>query len=103
MIQQFIKKPLPICAVKCIKENEDDIKGLLRSGVTEWEPVIENGEMVGVYVHSWEGIDPVYYDYSRNVNSGNKPYWIMRGLKGECYPCVSDDEEDSPLGYYEVK
>lgn len=32
---KFIKKPIPIDAVKCIKKNEDEIISLLEAGTTE--------------------------------------------------------------------
>lgn len=97
---KFIKKPIPIEAVKCIKENEQEIILLLDSCSTKWEKVLDSkNEIIGFNIHSWEGIDPVYYDAVLNENGNWKPYWIMKGLKGECYPCVADDVEDAPLGY----
>lgn len=96
---KFVKKPIPIEAVKCIKENEEEIINLLNSGTTEWEPITQGDEIVGYDIHSWEGVDPCYYDVTKNKNSNGKPYWIMKGLKSECYPCVADDTEDAPLGY----
>jgi len=101
---KFVKKPIPIDAVKCLKENEEEIIELLESGTTEWEKVLDDDyNVVGFNIHSWEGVDPVYYDVTKNKNSGGKPYWIMKGLKGECYPCVADDTEDAPLGYEPAK
>ena len=104
---KFIKKPQPIEAVKCIKENEAAIVALLNSGTTDWETVTDdNGAVVGFFIQSWEGVDPVYYDPTKNVDK-NHPngsiYWVMKGLKGECYPCVADDVDDAPLGYYQVE
>ena len=97
---KFIKKPIPIEAVKCIKENEQEIILLLDSCITKWEKVLgSKNEIIGFNIHSWEGIDAVYYDVILNENGNWKPYWIMKGLKGECYPCVADDVEDAPLGY----
>lgn len=97
---KFVKKPIPIDAVKCVKENEDEIISLLEAGTTDWEKVLDDDyNIIGFNVHSWEGVDPVYYDFSKNKNGGGKAYWIIKGLKGECYPCVADDAEDAPLGY----
>ena len=99
-MQKFIKKPIPICAVKCLQENAGEIEDLLESGVTAWEPILDDDyKVIGFHIHSWEGVDPVYFDVSKNKNGGGKPYWILKGLKGECYPCVADDEDDAPLGY----
>lgn len=101
---KFIKKPIPIDAVKCIKKNEDEIISLLEAGTTEWEKVLDdNYNVIGFNIHSWEGVDPVYYDFSKNKNGGGKAYWIIKGLKGECYPCIADDTEDAPLGYEKFK
>lgn len=97
---KFIKKPIPINAIKCTKDNEQEIILLLDSCVTKWEKVLDSkNEIIGFNIHSWEGIDPVYYDVILNENGNGKPYWIMKGLKGECYPCVADDIDDAPLGY----
>lgn len=101
---KFIKKPIPIDAVKCTKENEEEIISLLESGTTEWEKVPDdNHNVIGFNIHSWEGVDPVYYDFAKNKNGGGKAYWIIRGLKGECYPCIADDQDDAPLGYEKLK
>ena len=72
-IMLYVKKPIPVEAVKVEKENREQIIKLLRIGVTEWEE-LEDGFMV----HSWEGIEPVKYGSN---------YWIIKGIKGECYPC----------------
>ncbi len=101
---KFTKKLIPIDAVKCAKENEEEIISLLESGTTAWEKVLDdNCDVIGFNIHSWEGIDPVYYDFTKNKNGGGKAYWVIRGLKGECYPCAADDQEDAPLGYEKFK
>lgn len=100
MVEKFVKKPIPIDAIKCIKENEAEIEEFLESGKTSWDKVLDDDyNVIGFNIHSWEGIDPVYYDIKKNKNGHGKPYWIMKGLKGECYPCVADDTDDAPLGY----
>jgi len=75
-MRYFIKKAIPIAAVKVEVENREEIIELLQSGTTEWEET-PNGFMV----HSWEGIEPVTFGSN---------YWIIRGVKGECYPCEGD-------------
>ena len=82
----YIKKPIPVPAVKVEKENKKDIIELLKSGSTKWDE-LEDGFMV----YSWEGIEPVRYGSN---------YWIIRGIKGECYPCENSVFEES---YEEVK
>lgn len=85
-MKQYIKKPIPIYAVKVEKENRDEIIELLKMGVTDWEE-LDNGFLV----HSWEGVEPVVYGSN---------YWIIRGIKGECYPCEGNVFDES---YEEVK
>ena len=100
---KFIKKPQPIEAVKCTKENEAAIVALLNAGTTDWEVITDdNGTVIGYFIHSWEGVDPVYYDPAKNVNKKHPEgaiYWVMKGLEDECYPCIADSVEDAPLGY----
>ena len=100
---KVVKKPIPVDAVKCVKENEEEIIQLLNQGVTDFEPITQGEEIVGFYIHSWEGVDPVYYDVDKNKNGNGKPYWIIKGLKNEIYPCVADDVDDAPLGYQVVE
>ena len=94
----FIKKPLPIEAEKVTRDNVEAVEELLSNGTTPWERKYDSeGNFVGYNVHSWEGVDPVYFDAQRNTN--DSIYWIIKGLKGECYPCIADEEDDAPLGY----
>ena len=86
-IMLYVKKPIPVEAVKVEKENREQIIKLLRIGVTEWEE-LEDGFMV----HSWEGIEPVKYGSN---------YWIIKGIKGECYPCEGNVFNESYEEYKE--
>ena len=79
MIKQYVKKPIPVEAVKVEKENYKDIIALLEKGVTEWsEKLNADGDVIGFVIHSWEGVEPTLY---------NSDYYIIKGIKGECYPC----------------
>ena len=80
-MKKYVKKPIPVYAVKVEKENRDEIIELLKMGVTDWEE-LDNGFLV----HSWEGVEPVVYGSN---------YWIIRGIKGECYPCEGGVFEES--------
>ena len=80
-MRYFVKKPIPIQAVKVEKENHDEIVELLNTGTTFWKEV-DNGFLV----HSWEGIEPVTFGSN---------YWIIKGVKGECYPCEGNVFEES--------
>lgn len=80
-MKYYVKKAIPVAAVKVEKSNRKEIIELLLSGSTAWEE-LDNGFMV----HSWEGIEPVIYGSN---------YWIIRGIKGECYPCEGNVFEES--------
>ena len=77
----YTKKPIPVAAVKCEKENRKEIIELLQQGTTKWEELPD-----GFMVHSWEGVEPVKYGSN---------YWIIKGVKGECYPCEGGVFEQS--------
>ena len=99
----YTKRPIPVPAVKVTKENREEIIALLNSGTTGWEIVKENGEEVGFFVHTWEGIEPVYYDPTKNVDKDHPDgdyVWIIKGIHNECYPCYDDVFKES---YDEVK
>lgn len=80
-MKYYVKKPIPVAAAKVEKENREEIIELLKSGTTAWEELPD-----GFMVHSWEGIEPVKYGSN---------YWIIRGIKGECYPCEGNVFEES--------
>lgn len=80
-MKYYVKKPIPVAAAKVEKENREEIIELLKSGTTAWEELPD-----GFMVYSWEGIEPVKYGSN---------YWIIRGIKGECYPCEGNVFEES--------
>ena len=86
-LKKYVKKPIPIEAVKVEKENRDLIIKLLKKGVTDWEELED-----GFLVHSWEGAEPVKYGSN---------YWIIKGIKGECYPCEGNVFNESYEEYEE--
>lgn len=85
MLKYYVKKPIPVAAVKVEKSNREDIIELLMSGTTAWEELDD-----GFMVHSWEGVEPVIYGSN---------YWIIRGIKGECYPCEGGVFDESYAPY----
>ena len=92
-------KIAPVCAVEVVKENEEEIIKLLESGTTGFDILKdETGNIIGYMVHSWEGVEPVFYDITKNPKPSK--YWIIRGVKGECYPCEGNVFEER---YVEVK
>ena len=86
MIKYYVKKPIPVAAVKVERHNREDIIELLKSGTTAWKELDD-----GFIVYSWEGIEPVTYD---------SDYWIIRGIKGECYPCEGKVFKESYEAYF---
>ena len=85
MLKYYVKKPIPVAAVKVERANREDIIELLMSGTTAWRELSD-----GFMVHSWEGVEPVTYGSN---------YWIIRGIKGECYPCEGKVFEESYAPY----
>ncbi|MCI1244487.1 MAG: hypothetical protein LKG11_00805 [Bacilli bacterium] len=81
-----MKKPIPVEAVRVEKENREEIISMLSRGSTKWEEM-QNGFVV----HSWEGIEPTLY---------GSDYYIIKGIKGECYPCDGKVFRDSYTEFY---
>lgn len=89
MIKTYIKKPLPVQAVYLKEDSVDEIIKLLDSCVTEYEPLIDmkdKSKIVGFLIHSWEGAEPQLL---------GDDYYIIRGIKGEAYPCEGNVFRDS--------
>lgn len=94
----YVKRPIPVPAISVTKENEEEIINLLNSGTTGWQEIKQNGEIIGFHVHAWEGIEPVYYDITKNADKDHLNgtlVWIIKGIHNECYPCVDDVFQDS--------
>ena len=70
----FRKKPVVIEAVQWNGKNVGEVLNLLDTG--HLKAGIENGNVV---IHTLEGI-----------MVGDVGDWIIRGVKGECYPCKPD-------------
>ena len=71
---KYRKKPVVIDAVQWIGTNLGDVLNLLDSG--DRKAGIENGKVI---IYTLEG-----------VMTGDKGDWIIKGVKGECYPCKPD-------------
>lgn len=69
MVQQYVKKPIPVDAIKITEDNIQDIV-LWSQGAVRWDA--EHSRMV---INTWEGI----------VWAGFGDY-IIRGIRGEFYP-----------------
>lgn len=96
MIKKYVKKPIPIEAVKWLGFNQSEIKQFTHDNVkfvTHWEPVgspsTMTEEKVDLYIHTLEG------DMHANVGD-----YIIKGIKGEFYPCDAFIFNES---YEEVK
>lgn len=71
---KFIKKPIEIEAVQWLGYNEQDIYGFARQS----DGLIEV-EGTTLLIHTLEGL-----------MRADKGDWIIRGVKGEYYPCKPD-------------
>lgn len=89
MIKTYIKKPLPVQAVYLKEDTPEEIIELLNSCVTKYEIIVDmndeiivgtndKSKVIGFLIHSWEGAEPTLL---------NSDYYIIRGIKGEAYPC----------------
>ena len=80
-MQYFVKKYIPIQAVKCEQQNRAEILELLKLCSTGWEETEE-----GFIIHTLEGDQTVKYGSN---------YWIIKGIKNECYLCADDIFQES--------
>jgi hypothetical protein len=71
---KFRKKPVVIEAIKWTGENFDEIKEFVGESLFGWEP-----ETVNLEIHTLEG-----------KHLASKGDWIIKGVKGEFYPCKPD-------------
>ena len=95
---KVFKKPVPIEAVKCIKQNEKEIIQLLITTVNGWEPICEGKDIIGFDIHpEEETTESIYYEPKKN--KGKKTYWLIKESNSEIHSCISNDQEDLPLGY----
>lgn len=82
MLKPYRKKPVVIHAVRLTRKNAQEIVGIMddgADGVGVFSGVKEGGQRVsrqGVYIKTLEGIMWARW--------GD---WIIRGVKGEYYPC----------------
>lgn len=70
---KFRKKPVVVEAIQWTGENGLDLKDFIGSSMT-WNPM-----RCEPLIHTLEGTMAV------SVND-----WVIRGVKGECYPCKPD-------------
>ena len=81
MIKTFVKKPVKVQAVHWTGNNFDEISGFTNGNIFKYD------EKVVIKTHAG-------YRYIE------KSDWIIRGIKGEFYPCKPDIFEKT---YKEVK
>lgn len=89
MIKTYIKKPLPVQAVYLKEDTPEIIMKLLDSCITKYETIIDmkdKSKIVGFLIHSWEGAEPQFL---------GDDYYIIKGIKGEAYPCEGNVFRDS--------
>jgi len=78
MIKKFRKKPVVIEAIQFTGENQEEIKEFVTVEIT----IPEKG--------SWLVIPTLEGDHTALVND-----WIIKGIKGEFYPCKPDIFEET--------
>ena len=70
---KFRKKPVVIEAKQWLGTNADEMHEFIESQMS-WHPITK-----GLYIHTLEG-----------VMLANPADWIIKGIKGEFYPCKPD-------------
>lgn len=76
MIKTFVKKPVKVQAIQWTGDNCDEIDQFIGSGPFDDSHHFIRGQLI---VHTLEG------DHQALVGD-----WIIRGVKGEFYPCKPD-------------
>lgn len=77
MIQKFRKKPVTVEAHLFTGKNYDEVREFMELEYLKWKP--QRGTAVSVYVQTLEG--------EMEAMPGD---WIVKGVKGEFYPCKPD-------------
>ena len=110
MVQTFVKKPIPVDAVRFIADDAVSFSEIrLFVGERESntknpdgsEHKICNFQAAGTYVF-WDEPDirAEVWDKLHSIWVGVKDgQWIMKGSEGEFYPCVDDGTGTAPLNY----
>lgn len=75
---KFRKKPVEIDAVQWTGENREDVVDFVLHS-TNGKVVTDEEKADALLIYTLEGI--------MIADSGD---WIIRGIKGECYPCKPD-------------
>ena len=87
MVKKYIKKPIPVEAVQYTGDNEDELKLFCRDiRFTDilHEATYSHGDIYGDFVKTLEG--------NHEFNKGD---YIIKGIKGEFYPCRQDIFEET--------
>lgn len=69
---RYIKKPIEVEAIRFTGNNQEEVEAFLATAEADWD-----GE--SWYIHTLEG------DMRADVGD-----WIIKGVKGEFYPCKPD-------------
>lgn len=81
-VKRFRKKPIVIAAIQYTEENKEALKKFVG----------------GKICFKYEELDILEFCYIRTlegVMTGNKGDWIIKGVKGEFYPCKPDIFEET--------
>ena len=75
MIEKYIKKPIPVEAVQWTGTNQNEIKQFCKDAIFNVYDVA-GPILADLYIHTLEG--------TMHANVGD---YIIKGIKGEFYPC----------------
>lgn len=120
---EFVKKPIPIKAIRWTGKNLADVKDWVQERVLEHQPdnaLIREGKIAlfikrrgtGMTETLWKNIEQegwgkdisaAVYDYLHVSYVGVKDgQWIMCGTEGEFYPCEDNGDGTAPLNYHDA-
>jgi len=85
MIKKYRKKPVEIEALQWTGENRDEIVEFCKDLVTNYPESSNIG-----FGHDRDDISSFYIKTLEGIHEAKPGDWIIKGVKGEFYPCKSD-------------
>jgi hypothetical protein len=82
---KFRKKPVVIDAIRFVTNNESDNKNM--NDIVIW---INQGKGAQEQGHAWHNGTDIFIHTLEGWHTANCGDWIIRGVKGEHYPCKPD-------------
>jgi len=78
-IRKFRKKPVIIDAIQWTGKNTKEVESFIGKTLKKQLSVMRKGEIVSLYIDTLEG------GHVASISD-----WIIKGIKGEFYPCKPD-------------